>query len=525
MPHRLTSLTTILLGAAGLAVVTALFLMRRNVRHAADNGPKWKRRLVTAALTLAGGIGLAGCGGEGPTTTGEQPAEDGPEPTTVVTPRVSPAATETDTLSERAEWQALTETWRQAEEIASQEIFSYPFTVAEKQKLLADLHAAGQDVATLHAQGLLTELEAGLLAMELERLTDSVRSYRATSDDDTRIYPTCYVTFFPIPAEVSLQQLTQRLDLLAEFAGDDTLQEAVTLKLLPAIQADIDILNTEEEFARINNSRRAEAAEVLQAAQAAVERITGTQPPVTLEASTQWQALTETWRRAEEIAANEPYAYPFTEAEQDALLSDLQTSSDDVDDLLTAGLLTEPEAGLLKLELTRLTDSVNAFRPVEMEMATCYEPMMVIPAADALHRLEQRLDLLKALADDGAVNKGVVLRLLTAVQVDLDTLAVEELLGHLSDDQRVEAERVSSQAKAAINQIWRFLIPATRTCYDVQIVDPPDDDGANRMKRLEQQLAALADIVDRGILSQETGETILRTIHDELGRTEEGREA
>ena len=47
MPHRLTSLTTILLGAAGLAVVTALFLMRRNVRHAADNGPKWKRRLVS----------------------------------------------------------------------------------------------------------------------------------------------------------------------------------------------------------------------------------------------------------------------------------------------------------------------------------------------------------------------------------------------------------------------------------------------------------------------------------------------
>ena len=45
-------------------------------------------------------------------------------------------------------------------------------------------------------------------------------------------------------------------------------------------------------------------------------------------------------------------------------------------------------------------DGVAAKRPAEMKMATCHEPMMVVPARDSLERLAERVGLLEQLATE-----------------------------------------------------------------------------------------------------------------------------
>ena len=52
-----------------------------------------------------------------------------------------------------------------------------------------------------------------------------------------------------------------------------------------------------------------------------------------------------------------------------------------------AGLLSRPEAGLLEKELALLTGRVQAMRPTEMRMATCYEPMAFTPGSYSAARI------------------------------------------------------------------------------------------------------------------------------------------
>lgn len=49
-----------LLGVAGLLVVLGLWLLGRDIRRAARTGPKWKRTLVAAALTMLAAVGIGG---------------------------------------------------------------------------------------------------------------------------------------------------------------------------------------------------------------------------------------------------------------------------------------------------------------------------------------------------------------------------------------------------------------------------------------------------------------------------------
>ena len=58
MPHRLLNIWTVMLGLAGLLVVALMLLFGTDLASAARSGPKWKRALVTAAVSLASVLGF-----------------------------------------------------------------------------------------------------------------------------------------------------------------------------------------------------------------------------------------------------------------------------------------------------------------------------------------------------------------------------------------------------------------------------------------------------------------------------------
>ena len=142
-----------------------------------------------------------------------------------------------------------------------------------------------------------------------------------------------------------------------------------------------------------------------------------------LQESATWQRLTKVWSEAEEVAAGRRGAYPFDAAGKKAMLEALARAGNDVEALARQGLVTSPEASLLAKDLQRLTLGVQAKRPTEMQMATCYRPMMLRPGRESLRRLSERLPLLERMASAKVVHREVLARVASQMQRDLDTLA------------------------------------------------------------------------------------------------------
>jgi hypothetical protein len=121
-------------------------------------------------------------------------------------------------------------------------------------------------------------------------------------------------------------------------------------------------------------------------------------PAKELSESKGWRRILDAWNEVSEIASGKRGDYPFDVAGKNRLLEDLKKAEADVADLQKTKLITQPEAGLLLKDLGTLTTGVQAKRPTEMKMATCYEPMMIQPGHDSLTRLSDRLPLLEKLA-------------------------------------------------------------------------------------------------------------------------------
>jgi hypothetical protein len=143
----------------------------------------------------------------------------------------------------------------------------------------------------------------------------------------------------------------------------------------------------------------------------------------TLADAAGWKRLTATWRDSEAIASGKRGPYPFDEKGKKRALAALDRAVADVGALVGAGLLTNAEAGLLKLDLAELKLGVQAKRPTEMRGALCYQAMLFRPARDSLNRLKARTPLIEKLAAAETVQPAVVGKVLAAVERDLATLA------------------------------------------------------------------------------------------------------
>jgi hypothetical protein len=59
MPYRLGSVVGVLAGLAGLTLLAVVLLRDGDARRAARTGPRWRRRLIGAALVLLAAIGIS----------------------------------------------------------------------------------------------------------------------------------------------------------------------------------------------------------------------------------------------------------------------------------------------------------------------------------------------------------------------------------------------------------------------------------------------------------------------------------
>jgi hypothetical protein len=170
-----------------------------------------------------------------------------------------------------------------------------------------------------------------------------------------------------------------------------------------------------------------------------------------LAAEKDWKRCLTTWQQGSEAAfGGEPY--PFTEKGKAKLVEQLENSRGLVKGLEGQGLLTATEAGLLDQDISILLAGVYAKRAKEMEMATCYEPMMYTPRRDALQALAPRVELLEGLAAQEVLQPEVVVRVLEQVRRELPKLAEPGGVG-MNPDELAQAEEVERRVTAALATI------------------------------------------------------------------------
>ncbi|HNV68269.1 MAG TPA: hypothetical protein PKO06_01130 [Candidatus Ozemobacteraceae bacterium] len=131
--------------------------------------------------------------------------------------------------------------------------------------------------------------------------------------------------------------------------------------------------------------------------------------------------LLDVWKTAEDIASGKKGHFPFAQAEKEQLLKDLAAAETLIDELAKKGCYRQEEGELLKVELRTLVKGVQKMRPTELQQATCYKPMMLVPAVDALDRLETRLPLLEKLGS-GTLSPAVAEKLARSIRTDLKML-------------------------------------------------------------------------------------------------------
>ncbi len=353
-------------------------------------------------------------------------------------------------LGETAEWQALDATWREAEEIASGPRDSYPFTEDEKLALLSDLDSARADLVLLERKELLTQAEGDLLASGLVRLAREVECRRPTEMQGHSCYIAMPVVFGPEQEWERLQNVAGLMDVVL---AQEVLTPAAAEKVLQAAKDEAESFNvdhtldplisqlvreddryaglTKEEMVAVLEAQRNDILTAIVELQGRLddEASSSASQPARPgpEETAEWQRLDAVWREAEEIIGNERGPYPFTEAEKAAFLDEMAQAQGDISELVDQGGLTEAEGGLLADELTRLTGEVREFRPVEMQMATCYEPM---PASwfDGPARWAQLQDIttmLNEVVDQDVLAPAVAAKILQSIQDDLADLQMD----------------------------------------------------------------------------------------------------
>ena len=167
----------------------------------------------------------------------------------------------------------------------------------------------------------------------------------------------------------------------------------------------------------------------------------------------EWKRLLATWREGEEVASGKRGAYPFDRKGKKRLLASIQQSWTDCGKLQAAGQFSVAEADLLKADLDRLALGVQAKRPTEMRMATCYKPMMHLPARDSLKRLTTRLPLLERLAGSQKLQSDVVRKTLVSVERDLAILGQQEDVDRLSEADRAKAAEIREAVAGHVARI------------------------------------------------------------------------
>ncbi|HOX05289.1 MAG TPA: hypothetical protein PK280_02715 [Planctomycetota bacterium] len=265
--------------------------------------------------------------------------------------------------------------------------------------------------------------------------------------------PTCYdMPSMPFTAP-SLQRLESQASLLWQLISADRLDPEVARKALAATEAALVDASKEEVVTGLSPAERGRAENLRLTTWSTVEqtriRLEGGDPG--LAGSPDWLKLAAAWGEAEEVISGRRGQYPFDQAGKQRLLAQLDEAAAAADRLATTGLLSAAERDLLKKDLAEFKPGVEAKRPTEMRLATCYRPMSLATLHPAVH-LAERLPLLEKMAAAGKVQPAVLRKVLVSVESDLAALQSDpKLLAH------PDAEKTRDAAKAEVEKLRKSL--------------------------------------------------------------------
>lgn len=218
----------------------------------------WLAWLAGAALALV--FGGAGCGGAA--------VKYGPPPSPPLPPGSSgQSKTSVGELEASADWKIIVEAWSFAGPLVLKN-----GTKAQYRESDERLAAAKEAANRLAKARLLTESEAGLLAIEADKLVQ-LRTANRRWPTDAGPAPMCYGP--ALPDEVTrpcLERLAKRLPLLGNLAQGRKIHGVAMDKVLSSVESDLKVLS--DNPAGYNSAdRRAEAEKTRDAVKAQVEKL------------------------------------------------------------------------------------------------------------------------------------------------------------------------------------------------------------------------------------------------------------
>jgi len=496
------NLWTVLLGIAGLLVVAMMVLFGADLVRASRTGPRWKRALVTAALSLVSLLGFTASQGFGAESSVEvsRVSTDDPAPVVAVFDLKTQLATLTRLTSQRDfDSRAAAETLRKVR--ADVAILSKPANTAKlndsgraeakrllvesarliaiaevlipmgtvdllktpQWKLIVDTWRASgalttpkgstsvqrvemnkkftqakQAIVELAAAGLLGTAEAGLLVVDADVIWARII---ARPPIDSR--KTCYkMAYFP-PAQRSVQWLGKRLKLVREVAAADKVTPAALDKVMGNITAHLAILGNDAELKKLRKEADRQAAKKLR------DEIAPLVAQVKRKVLSARLVRTSGWRTVDKaFAAAGPPArsHRSTSAQRTAVLKQMIAANAAMTSMATAGLLTPGEAELMTGELARLKKEIYRDPPTDFK-GTCYGASPPINwVALATKRLGRRVVLLGKLVASGRLNPQVVKKLLPSVRADIKLLTSAKQAAEL----RAKADALLKQIESKL---------------------------------------------------------------------------
>ena len=477
MPYRLVNIWTVVLGIAGLLVVALMVMFGADLVRASRPGPRWKRSLVTAALSLMAVLGIAAQPGlsADPARTVRSLAGRATSPvlavfdleaqlkklTKLTSSRhfdgaaargalrsvnanvailAKPAniakltrkgqARAKYLLSAAARQTALAEAlipigttnlarsaqWKTVTDAWSYSAplaNSYKSTMAQRKIVTEKLNGAGKAISALSAAGLLSTAEAAMLTIDMKRLRSDLVRHPPT---DAQVK--CY-DYGVIPAvRLSMDNLSKRVELFRKVIASDRIAPAAMDRIVQRVQRDLGQLTDPKLLRNLRSDAERLGAKRLHAdVSALVVQVKRKVLVERLGKTSGWQAVETALKSASTMAR----AYGSTSAQRAAIVKQMNTAKARAQALASAGLLAAGEAELLTGELGRLRKEIFSTAPTDLKVS-CYETMAPDPIGDSTKRLTKRIPVLSRLVDSGKLNPLIARKLLPSLRADIKTL-------------------------------------------------------------------------------------------------------
>ena len=503
MPYRIMNLWTVVLGLTGLLVVAMMVLFGADLVRASRTGSRWKRALVTAALSLMAVLGITtqqGLAAEPARPVkpaGERETSpvlavfeldaqlkklaeltsasdfDGPaagrmlqsvnasvailsKPANIakLTPKgqtqaklLLAAATKQTALAKALIPIGTTNLARSAQWKIVTDAWSYSAPLADSHKSTTaqrkiateKLKGAGEAISALSAAGLLSTAEAAMLVIDMKRLQSDL-----VRDPPTDAKIMCYDYGFTPGVQLSMGSLSKRVELFREVIASDRIAPVAMDRIVERVQRELaQLIDPKLAPGLRTDAGRLKAKKLHAEVSTLVVQVKRKVLVERLGKTSGWQAVETTLKSAAPLASS----HRSTSAQRVAIVKQMDAAKAHVAALASAGLLAAGEAELLIGELARLKKEIYLTAPTDSRVS-CYETMAPDPIGDSTKRLTKRIPTLSKLVESGRLNPLIARKLLPALRADIKTLRNAKKAAALRKQAAAVLARIDSKLTA-----------------------------------------------------------------------------